>query len=383
MVLGQSDVETFFPSLKFDARGSGYVDNEASADDTIDPSDTTADIEAQGRLDGYEVSFSEPVVTFGFVLSSGVDLFDSPESAQAFLQRQISDFRRLAGTEIEQGVTLTAFEEFEAPNIGSDAVSSRITASIVGFDKDITNHFVTWRRGPVVAVVIVVAFDNEDRSVTAGRLARRMDLPIDGVLAGKIFVTPVAEAPSGTAEERALKEGFDLSAMLLTLLDLPDGAVITEDGYVEESDAISRYGRGFKPEAQVIMIGSSDLVGIQAAVELFATPLDARGPVLVFRGLDPQVFGELAGPAFAESLGFVPENITFESLNLPPIGDASAGFLMKVTAGDLGVDSHLTFFSAGRVRAELIVVGTTGGVALEDTVALAELIVQRIQQNTP
>ena len=185
MVLTEEDVAVEFPFMVPDPVESGYQDNEVEAEDTIDPEDTASDLEARGRIDGYEVAFSDFEILVGGETSPGrptfatssVDLFDTPESALAFIQRQIDDFRRFAGSQVEEGFILEALLEFDAPDVGEDTVAGRLDAilSAPGLETELKATFVVWRRGPVVAVVFVTAVNEEDYGAAVERLARRMD----------------------------------------------------------------------------------------------------------------------------------------------------------------------------------------------------------------
>ena len=130
MVLDQADVDAEFPGLPLDVEDSGYADNEAATEDTIDPNDTAADLTAGGRMDGYEHEFlnlaalfeASPAAGRPVLLETIVDLFDSQRSAQAYLQLQMEDFRRFQGIEIE-GVILEEFQQLDAPDVGTGAQS--------------------------------------------------------------------------------------------------------------------------------------------------------------------------------------------------------------------------------------------------------------------
>ena len=157
-----------------------------------------------------------------------------------------------------------------------------------------------------------------------------MNKRIDAVLSGEITEAAVILPPGPTTPstvyggEAALREGFDLPGMLPSLSDLPGGVALDRDGFTN-SDAIGSYERAFEPEGLVFELGSSQVIGISTSVELQETELEAQGPVLFIRAADPQLFGELAGASFAKVAGFTPENIVFEGLDVPQVGDAIAG----------------------------------------------------------
>ena len=182
MVLTASNIQRQFPTLELNPEQSGFHDNEAEAARTIDPGDTAADLETQGRLDGHSVSFEDPEGLAS--LQSSVDLFDSQASALAFLRRQTETFRRLQGEDLGEGfrLILETFEETPAPDIGVEATAGRLVADLLDHGLVAVFTFVSWVRGPVVASVLAQAFDEVERSAAVGRLAKRMNLRIDAIL---------------------------------------------------------------------------------------------------------------------------------------------------------------------------------------------------------
>ena len=127
LILPLSDVQEAFPGFQVDINSSGYEDNAAAAEGSIDPQDTGADLAARGRIVGYNVDFTDPNDAIGVGVSSSVDLFRSPEATRASIQRQIKDFKQFEGTEISEGVLFKSFEETVPPGVGEDAVAGRLT----------------------------------------------------------------------------------------------------------------------------------------------------------------------------------------------------------------------------------------------------------------
>jgi hypothetical protein len=148
-------------------------------------------------------------------------------------------------------------------------------------------------------------------------------------------------------------------------------------------DAIGSYEREFESEGLVFELGSSHVIGISTSVELQETELEAQGPVLFIRAADPQLFGELARASFAKLAGFTPENIVFEGLDVPQVGDAVAGLSMKIDTAVIDLEAYMLFFSRGRVIATVMVMGPAGKIALEDVADLAQLVNERIVQFSP
>ena len=157
IVLTQTDIHAEFANLQPDPGGSGYQDNDAAAQGTIDPDDTALDLASQGRLDGYAANFFEFEALFGaedaiirpFQTTSQVDLFDSSESAQAFIKLRVQDFGRFSGREFEEGITLERFQEFVAPEVGEDTAAGLLTRFIADFGWEFTSTYIFWRRGPL------------------------------------------------------------------------------------------------------------------------------------------------------------------------------------------------------------------------------------------
>ena len=171
--------------------------------------------------------------------------------------------------------------------------------------------------------------------------------------------------------------------MLPTLADLDPGAIIEGDGYVQDTDALSAYERDFAAEGLFFNMGLSQLTNLSSTVELYATASEASGPVLLLQAMDPQLFAQLAGPGFAEGFGSTAENIEVEALDIPAIGDASAGFVMRVQTVLIDLDAYMLWFTQGRIAAQVIAVGPPGQVHLEDLARIARLMDQRIRENAP
>ena len=306
-----------------------------------------------------------------FLIQASVDLFDTPESAQASFERQIEDFRRLEGDEVQEGVVLEEFRTSDAPDIGQDAAAGRLVVS--------------WVSGSIVANTAVVAFDDVDRSTAIGLLARRMNLKIEGALAGVAGVTPVAPTPTPVLgpEEAARQEGFDLPAMLPAAEDVSEEATVASEGFVSEPDIISGYRRQFRPVGDVLVVGSSRILNISTSVDLTTRPLDASGPVSDLKGMTPDELATQFGPSLAQQFGVNLEDLDFQALGLPVIGDVAAGFLMKIPTEGIDLEGYLVSLARGRISAELFVLGPAGLVLLDDVVSLARLIDGKIRENSP
>ena len=217
-----------------------------------------------------------------------------------------------------------------------------------------------------------------------------MDQRLNGVLAGTVRAAPIApiSTPAPAAGDSRSAQtgeipGAALPAMLPTLEDLAPGAVIEGDGFVQDTDALSAYEREFAAERLTFNLGSSQIINLDSTVELYATALEASGPVLLMQAMDPQLFALLAGPGFAEGFGSTPEDLVVEAIDLPAIGDATAGFLMRLQTPLIDLDSYMLWFAQGRIAAQVIVVGLPGQIHLDDVTRIALIIDQRIRENAP
>jgi hypothetical protein len=109
-VLTLAQVQAEFPALPLDPDATGYQDNEAAANNSLDPDDSGPDLAARGRLDGYQASFFDPVSIFGgsssgdqpIVAELSVHLFSNSGAAQAFI-RQSRIFAGCKTRRLERG----------------------------------------------------------------------------------------------------------------------------------------------------------------------------------------------------------------------------------------------------------------------------------------
>ena len=395
MVLTQPDIESEFPALRATVQDSPYRDNEAAAATSINPDDTALDLAALGRLDGYTLEFSDPaafstLATGGPISASvSVVLFATPETAEASLRRDFAEIDKLLSNNVE-GITLKDFERLDAPDVGSNAIAGKLTITIAALGGDTISSFVAWQRGPILASVGATSVDDRDRSGAMNRLAQLMDDRIKGVLAGDIKVAsqPTPPAPTATPgpaavsisdEEAARLRGFDLAAMLPALDDLPPGAVLTVEGFSDQPGDIASYKREFGPSGPFVELGSSQVINIGFTVELYASILDARTRVTILETFGPDVFGQLVAAAVAGSPGLTPQSISADSLDLPPIGDLRAGFLVEIETAVGPVQGQMAFFSQGALFGQLVLIGPA--IVLDDTVALVRLMEAGMRSN--
>ena len=411
IVLTPAQVQAELPGLPLDTEDTGFQDNEAAAEASLDPDDTGFDLAARGRLDGYQASFFDYVGLFEGSSAGdhpvgadfSVELFNSSGAAQAFIRRGVQDYDRLQGREVEEGVTLNHFAPFTAPRVGADALAGRYKGTIEAIDLELFGTFIVWRRDNLVLSIQIGATDDRDWAAPAQRLAHLMDQRLDGVLAGAVRAAPIATptatpAPFATSPPFATPApaagtspsgqtggipGVALPAMLPTLADLAPGAIIEGDGYIQGTDALSVYEREFSAEGLVFTFGLSRLINLSSTVELYATPSEASGGVLMLGAMAPELFAQLAGPAFAEGAEFTPEILEVEAIDLPAIGDATAGFVMRIQTATINLDSYMLWFAQGRIAAQLIAMGPPGQVHLNDVARIARLIDQRIRENAP
>ena len=379
MVLTQEDVDAVFSNLAL--AGDRYQSHDDVARNTINPVDTPSDLESRGLLDGYESTFQDLSDLLSLTVSAAVYRWDTSNSAETFIQTEVADLRRLNGNELQEGTVLMEYDELTPPDFGTNVVASRHTVRIETLDVKINTTLALWQRETIVASVRIMATSDVETANLIGQLAIRMNERIDGLLAGK---APPASVPTPQSTPTEVSpENQRLSSMLLELGDLPADMAIRKEGPLEISGASGAYQRRFMAQGTTVEFAQSEVTEIQTTVGTFDNAETARVPVDVLRSLGPEGAGQLIAQGFATGAGTSPDGVGVELLDFPAIGDDSFSLLLHMKTAVADLEGHLVYFVRGRVRAQFVVIGLAGKLSMEDTIPLARLFDQRIQNSTP
>jgi hypothetical protein len=367
--------------LDIDPDQSGFSDNERAADDTIDPEDEAADLDELGRENGYTLSyfdddFSSLQAKRGvFGVSTGIDLMEDAKSAEGFLEEQLADYERLAGTLVDTEVTLKTATV--TPLAGPGEGAALLLASIEANGVVLRATIVAFRLDRLVAAVVLVRADSADVSTQAKTIAADLARRIRAVAAGTIAETPVplpatggtTTAPEGTAS---------LAGLTLSLADLPAGVTVEREGYGEpDADVLARFSREF--DLGTTKLGGSQLSSLEAEVELYEQESDATATLLGTEALLSGAGGkELFASGFTGEAGFSPENLELKVLDRARVGDASVFVFATFDTPGGGFDSLFVYVRVGRMLGTLYATATKGRLKVADVAALAEKMADRM-----
>jgi hypothetical protein len=383
MVLPQEDLGEEFAALEIDD-DSGFKDNEEAADETIDPDDTADSLERAGRINGYELLYSAPSLS---VLEAGVgvievatevDLFRDAGVASDHLAKQVEDWQRLEGEQVEAGVTLEKVETFAVKGLADEAVGLRARGTFgeVQFYETV----VAVRLDRLVGAAYAYRADDANVNSQIEAIARALEERIEGVLLGDIggVPVPVPQADEEAAAPPPPEGGPDLAAMALSLDDLPAGASIDHEGYVEDEDTFASYEREF--DVGFVGIGNSRPMGVQSEIDLYenageASSAFATNEAFIAMGeSDPEFLAFL----LSEGADVPFTNVRVEPVSAPGLGDelAAAHFFLDTSLGRF--ETTQIFVRLDRAIGMLSLMGPAGKVDPTDAVSLAEAMAARM-----
>jgi len=382
MVLPQEDLGEEFADLQIDD-DSAFKNNEEAADETIDPDDTAGDLERAGRLNGYELLYSDPSLSaleagVGIIeVGTEVDLFRDAGTASDHLAKQIGDWQQLEGEEVEAGVTLEKVETFAVGGLADEAVALRARG---GFgDVQFYETVVAFRLDRLVGAAYAYRADDANVNSQIEAIARALERRIEGVLLGDIGGVPVPVPQAGEEPTVAppSEGGPDLAAMALSLDDLPGGVSIDHEGYVEDEDTVASYEREF--DLGLVRIRSSQFMGLQSNVDLYENAAEAS---LFVRTLEvlltSEALPEFVASNFSEGAGFEASNVQVEPVPALGVGDDSAGLRASFDTPLGQVEGTFIWIRVDRVLGSLWVMGLAGNVDPADVASLAEAMAARM-----
>ena len=361
--------------LGFEARGlevdigSGFTDNAAATEGTLDPNDTARQLARGGRIIGYDLSYSDltllPLLRGSGLLSIGssLDLFRNARAADAFITKQLRDARRFRGKFVEFG-RLVASSTFSPGTIGDRSVGLR-TTGLIG-DKRFHETLVGFRVGALVAAVVVDRADEKATRTMAGRLARSLVERVRLAVGGKLKAQPVPVPPLGRKGHRP-PEGPDLAVMALSLGDLPSGTKVARQGYVADRSTIGSYEREFDTSSVRFRAEM-----VESDVSLFRHAKEATG---FLRGL--RVIYTSAGiePWLETATG----DVKVEQHPSLSAGEGSIALVFRFRASGIVTRVALVHIRVGRTIGTLTVGGRASSFRFADVAGLADTFARRIR----
>ena len=153
ILLTDEDVASEFSLL-----GQGevrHLTNEVFAE--LIPGAIASDLASRGLVDAYDITFTDsttpPAIEASpnrpFGLTAIVHLLDSVESADAFMERGgVPPGEHMRQS--ERGAGVTGAQELTAPDIGESSFAIQVTNYDERAGREVTEHSVFWRRGPLV-----------------------------------------------------------------------------------------------------------------------------------------------------------------------------------------------------------------------------------------
>jgi hypothetical protein len=284
MVVPQEDVGGLPLGLRV-TPDSGWQDNAAQAESSLDPNDSAASLDKAGRVTGYEQAYYDPTEaaldTGRGLLSfyTGVELFASEAAASTYLEDRSAHRQSLDGTSPQEGVTFRSVSSFDV-NIGGEAAYGFREDAVFGGDH-VFRTLIGFRRGPIVAAVMFVRADKEDAKADAVRVAGILDSRIKNALTGKIADDPVLVPEDGTPLDGQYPTTKkppgvpDLGEVALGPADLPAGIASEAGKYTRTQPPRVTFRRSFFPEGKAI--GRTRLVGMNNDVSVFESETAAAG----------------------------------------------------------------------------------------------------------
>ena len=388
MVLPQEELGEVASDLDVSADDSGFISHEAAADNSIHPDDTADDLAARGRVAGYALSYRDS--DFFAVLEAGegliivgttVHLWLDSGAAEADIEKTLNDFRRFDGEEVE-GARYEGLEEFAISGLGDESGGLRFQVEVVRLGVKLYVTSVYFRIDRVIGVASAARADDESMSAQTEEIARKLADRIRGVLLNEVTGTPVPvppaedDEPSGTAPQGAP----DLAAMALALDDLPAGVEVDHEGYVEGGNAVAEFEREFDLRGKPI--GTSRLISLESAIDLFATAFDATAKVRAFETL---FVGERGADLFASIIqgrgGFAVTNVQIE---VEPLALGDEGLLLRAAADVSGLGRVIFAFlvvRVDRVVGRVMVTAAADSFNVDDIVPLAEAMTLRMESS--
>jgi hypothetical protein len=361
--------------LKLDRSQSGYADNARTAEATLDPADTPADIAAAGHVRGYRLRYLQPGLTSlargrGVIeVDASVELFGSQELATRFVDRQAASIERLAGREVQAAVTLVRTRTFQVADTGDAAVGT-VGQYRLGRARAWTTT-VQFRLGPLVGEIAVSRADDRSAVARAKQLAGALERRIQGVLAGLVDEAPAAGSTAPSEPVAKPPAGLpDVSGLALQSRDLPSGFRVQSESYLVPSGTVVGFQRAFHVTASPL--GDARLFGLTTSVVVFPTAKDLlanlnaqlqayEGP----RGADllGQVFGGFGGGRIVATRQLTRSSVAIEVLFPSGFTDVT-GVLVLVAAGDRG--------------GTIMVTAPAGHLGIEDVAPLARKFFARL-----
>ncbi len=395
IMLTQEDVDTEFPSLTFEPSESGFADNSQAAEDTFDPDDTEADMEAAGRITGYEHEFAD----FSGILSGNWDgplamvtaihVLEDEASASAYLTMLAEEPIRFADVDLDGGMIRSPAPVTLGTILGEESAGFQAEMEILELDSSFPIYGALWRRGSAVLLVYLVGGPGMDPGESVQRLAARMDDRVVPALAGELTAVPLAppagdgnSAPTGGGddlERQALEQGYDLRH-LTDLGDLLPGFRVSSEGFSLNGAEI-RFEREYEAGSLAAPVGESSVMSVQLSVDLFDTEFGASAVVQILGAMDSQALADLFGLGLAAEMGVDPDEVAFEVQKLEVEGLAEQGSAFSMAFSGLPFEFHFIIFAQGRLGGSVMVMGTD--LRTEDTMPLADGIVARAAAATP
>jgi hypothetical protein len=360
--------------------GSGFIDNAAAADGTFDPNDTGRKLGRAGRIVGYDLWYDD-LSGASFRRASGLmeidsstDLFKSAAAADAFITKQLRDARRLRGKRIDFGLRLAASSTFHVGAIGKHTVGLRTTA-LVG-SRRIYGTLVGFRVGPLAASVSITRADAKSMATTAEQLARALSERIRLAGSGKLNAQPVPVPPIGK-KGRPPPGGPDLAPMALSGSDLPNGAKVVRQGYVDDRDTLGSYEREFDPSAA--RFGASVLLSLESDISLFRSSTEAGGFFLLLRTIytSPGIEQDLA-KAISQGAGSKVGGVKIETRKSLSAGDESIALVVRYSIAGQNFRAAFVHLRVDRVIGTLLAIGRTSTFHFADVEPLAGKFAKRI-----
>jgi hypothetical protein len=353
---------------------SGPADNDLAAERSLVPGRTGADLERDGRITGYELTYSndDPASSSAVVqVSTGVSLWTDSNSASSSLERILADFEAREGDTIE-GLHLVEVRRFDVGGLGDEA-TGLVTAFEIPGAGTIYGTAVYTRIDRLGLTAAIISLDEPHEDDTR-RIAETHEQWVRYVLTGEIDPTPIPVPDPVIPPENGESV---LAGVALQLEDLPDGFMVVAQYLDPEGAGDVDFTREFEAAEGFARIGSSDIVNIQHNIVVFPSRFEAQAFVASIAAILAGDSGAEFLRGFLEAEGVFPDSLTTERIDVD-LGDETVVIIAE--AETFVADFVLTYIVTriDTVVSAFIVVGDAHNFELSDIGQFAEIAVDRI-----